>query len=369
MRKILIIGVFLSLLLSCGKPISIDGYGNAKGFTLHKNNEGRVESVEILSGGEIWHYEFFPREEGSQTHSVGKNRWRVAVPLQRVVVCTSTVLALLDSISVGEEVVGLDGNYTSLSFFKERVRSKKIQLVSEGLSLDRERLVQLKPEAVFFSPAQNDVNEIKKILEAKALPIPIEDWRESSALGRAQWAELEAAFFGKEVEAKQLFEEIQSRYLHLVQKAKENSKKPLLLFHLPVNGQWRMPAGNSFLGALVKDGGAIYPVGDLPTETVVYDLEGVYSRFSQATVWLLHMGRFKNRKDFQEAMVSSMGDSRLKEFLPLYKARVAINDRLLDERGFNGFYDYSALRPDWLLEDIVAILEGGEPLHFYRVLK
>ena len=238
--------LLLTILLfaACGKVSKIDGYGHAELFSLQKNERGEVVSAEILSGGEIWRYRFCPREEGCAV--LGDREFRVAVPLRRTAVCTTTVLALMEAVGAEEAVVGVDGDYTTIKSFRERISRKEIPLLAEGMKLDREKLTALKPEAVFFSPAGGDWEETKKIISAGAVPVPIEDWRETTPLGRAQWAELEAAFFGKSIEAAALFGKIESRYKDIKAKISLRSRRPEVMFNLPANGQWRMPSGSSF---------------------------------------------------------------------------------------------------------------------------
>ena len=150
---------------------------------------------------------------------------------------------------------------------------------------------------------------------------------------------------------------------------KKHRRRPEVMFNLPANGQWRMPSGSSFSATAAREGGCFYLAPETAAETVLFDLEGVFARFSSASLWVLHSGSFQSRAEFENAALSAFGDSRLDGFSPLKTARVAVNDRLTDERGFNGFYDYSPLRPDWLLEDWAAMTGGGEPTHFYRILK
>lgn len=355
------------LLAACGKTPGIDGYGHAGLFSLQKNGQGEVVSAEILSGGDIWRYRFCSREEGSAV--LGEREFRVAVPLSRAAVCTTTVLALTEAVGVENAVVGVDGDYTTIESFRRRIARKEIRLLSEGMGLDREKLAALKPEAVFFSPAAGDSEEAQKIISAAAVPVPIEDWREATPLGRAQWAELEAAFFGKSIEAAALFGEIESRYEAVKVKISVRSRRPEVMFNLPANGQWRMPSDGSFSATVAKEGGCFYPAPESAAGTVLFDLEGVFARFSSASLWVLHSGTFRTREEFENAALSASGDPRLDGFAPLKTARIAVNDRMTDGRGFNGFYDYSPLRPDWLLEDWAAMTGGGEPTHFYRILK
>ena len=149
------------LLAACGKVSKIDGYGHAELFSLQKNERGEVVLAEILSGGEIWRYRFCPREEGCAV--LGDREFRVAVPLRRTAVCTTTVLALIEAVGAEEAVVGVDGDYTTIKSFRERISRKEIPLLAEGMKLDREKLTALKPEAVFFSPAGGDWEEAEKI--------------------------------------------------------------------------------------------------------------------------------------------------------------------------------------------------------------
>lgn len=363
--------VFILTLLffSCGKTSEFSGYGQARGFSLEKDRNGRVLSAQIEVDGELFTYEFYDRREAAPARPKENRCFRVAVPQKRVAVCTTTMLVLLDEISEVEAVVGMDGDYTTVPSFRRRIEEGKISFLADGMVLDREKLAALRPETVFFSPAAGDRAEIRKIIDCGAVPVPIRDWQEPDPLGRARWAELEAAFFGKAEEAAALFRETERRYREIAQKTAQRSSRPQVIFHLPVNGRWRMPSGNSFTAAAVRDGGGLCMMPEAPSETVLLDLETVFARFSAATVWLIHAGTYADRKSFEKAALSAFGDSRLAVFPPLKQARIAVNDRLVDERGFNGFYDYSPLFPDRLLEDLAAVTAGEEPVHFYRVLK
>lgn len=364
-----LIAFFLLFISACSRTPQIEGYGQARGFTLEKNSEGEVTAARILSDGQVFEYEFCRREEGTSGCIDGSRRFRVAVPQIRTAVCTSTMLVLLDEIGEVDAVAGMDGDYTTVPSFRRKIKEKKISFLADGMVLDKEKLAALKPETVFFSPAAGDQAEIQKILDCGAVPVPIWDWREPDPLGRARWAELEAAFFGKSEEAAALFRETEQRYRKIAEEVARRQLRPQVIFHLPVNGQWRMPSGNSFTASAVRDGGGICLMPEAPSETVLLDPETVFSRFSDASVWLIHSGSYTDRKAFERAALSAFGDSRLAFFPPLKQARIAVNDRLADERGFNGFYDYSPLFPDRLLEDLAAVTGGGEPVHFYRILK
>ena len=360
---------FSFLLFACGKSPEIAGYGQARGFSLEKDREGRVTGAQILADGQLFTYEFCERGEALSARLNDDLCFRVSVPQKRVAVCTSTMLVLLDEIGESDAVVGMDGDYTTVPAFREKIERGEIAFLADGMVLDREKLAALRPEVVFFSPAAGDRSELRKILDCGAIPVPIEDWREPEILGRTRWAELEAAFFGKADAAADLFRETERRYRELAGAVSAEGCRPRVLFHLPVNGLWRMPSAGSFTASAVRDAGGDYPMSDSASETVLLDLETVFARFSDAAVWLIHAGTYPDRKAFVGAALSAFGDPRLTSFLPLKTARIAVNDRMLDGRGFNGFYDYSPLHPDWLLEDLKAILNGGEPVRFYRILK
>ena len=241
---------------ACVRSPQLEGYGQARGFTLEKNSEGEVTAARILYDGQIFEYEFCRREEGRSGFVDGSfRRFRVAVPQIRTAVCTSTMLVLLDEIGAVGAVAGMDGDYTTVPSFRKRIEEGKISFLADGMVLDKEKLAALKPETVFFSPASGDRSEIQKIIDCGAVPVPIQDWREPDPLGRARWAELEAAFFGKSEEAALLFRETEQRYRKIAEEVSLRSSRPQVIFHLPVNGQWRMPSGNSFTAAAVRDGG------------------------------------------------------------------------------------------------------------------
>jgi iron complex transport system substrate-binding protein len=272
------------------------------------------------------------------------------------------------SLGLVDRLVGHDRfDYVSSPEVRERINSGAMIEVGDGVRLNIEILIDLDPDLVFAFSIGNPELDILGILREARIPFVVDAaYMESSPLARAEWIKYTALHFNKEAEAQHLFEDISSRYQELVRLGKSAEKRPTVLAGAPFRGTWHVPGGASFQARFLADAGGDYLWSeDSSTGSIPLDFEAVYGRALHADLWL-------NPSDWRSLADGRRREERMADFSAFQAGSVFNNDRRLNERGGNDYWESGSLRPDIVLADLIKILHPqllpNHELVFYRRL-
>lgn len=291
----------------------------------------------------------------------------VEVPVERIVVFSTTYLPSLSTIGELDALAGIDNKaYVYSAEVLEMVENGSVVQVGEHPNLDMETLLVLDPD-IIMTPVYG-VGGVYQDVGRTGMPVVVNaDWLETSPLGRAEWIKFIAAFFGKAGEAETYFREVAEVYEALVRKARGAESKPTVMLNTPWQGTWYMPGGDGYQAMLLKDAGAEYLWSDTDgTASVALDFEEVYNLAGDADVWL-HTGFWRSKEQ------ALQDDPRFANFKSFNTGNIYNNDARVRPSGASDYWESAPLEPHRVLEDLVRILhpgllEDGE-LHFYRKLE
>lgn len=271
----------------------------------------------------------------------------VRTPLKRVVVFSSVHAALLHDLSCEKQLVAMtDTTYAVDPRLKEGLRQGRIADAGSSMAPNVERLLALKPDAVFVPPMEG---ANYGLLEKAGLTlVQCADYLETSALGRAEWMRFFGRLLGAETQADSLFSDISERYDSLRQAVTSTTERPSLLCDTKQGTAWYTPGGKSYLGQLYADAGAHYLFADRPESgSAALSAETVLARGHEADVWLIKYGAANDLSYTQLAT----------DYAP-YKSLRPWQERHI--WGCNTlripFYEEAPFHPDRLLQEIVKIL-------------
>ena len=144
----------------------------------------------------------------------------VRTPLKRVVVFSSVHAALLHDLSCEKQLVAMtDTTYAVDPRLKEGLRQGRIADAGSSMAPNVERLLALKPDAVFVPPMEG---ANYGLLEKAGLTlVQCADYLETSALGRAEWMRFFGRLLGAETQADSLFSDISERHRCFATRSKE----------------------------------------------------------------------------------------------------------------------------------------------------
>ena len=221
--------------------------------------------------------------------------------------------------------------------------------MGDAFSLNVEKTLLLKPEALMMSGYNQTDANVQRIGQAGIPVIFNNEWMETSLLGRAEWIKFVAVFYDKELQADTIFSGIDKRYNDLKIKVQNVTNKPKIMSGNNFRGTWYMPAGRSFMGQLFRDAGAGYfYANDTTTGSLPLNLETVLKNFAETDVWL--------NVNFSTIDALIKADSKHALFRPAKTGQVYnFNKRLIPSTA-NDFWESAVARPDLLLGDVIAIL-------------
>ena len=275
---------------------------------------------------------------------------------KRIVLQSGVHAGLMHDLDVLDHVVGM--------FEMEAVTDTTLQnaLIRQGvvnlgnsLSPQIEKIIALKPDALFLSPIENSGFGA---LENCEIPIvECADYMENSPLGRAEWMRYYGRLTGCGEKADSLFEVVENQYLH-GKSLTQNSRNLSLLVDFPQFGAWYVPGGKSYLAQIYADAGLKYVFGDNDDEgSVPMNFETVFQQAKDADVWIVKYGK---STDYTLDDLLKI-DSRFAAFSAFQKGQIwGCNTYRVP------YYESLPFHPERLLRDLRKV--GKEDGVFYQKL-
>ena len=293
----------------------------------------------------------------------------IKTPVQRVIVLSTTHVAMIDQLGSAESIVGLSGSkYIYTRAIRERIEAGEVQDIGYGQGLDYETMVGLSPDLVFLYGVEGNVmTTLEKLTELGIPAVFCGEYLEPNPLGKAEWIRFFSLFYEKEDRAASFFKEIDSAYNALAHLTSELSFRPRVLSGLPWKDTWYMAGGESFAAKLMEDAGGDYLWKDnSSTQAVPLDLESVYLRAVNADIWI-NPGAASSLEDIIEL------DERFGNLSVQKNGQVYNNDARSNAAGGNDYWESATVRPDLVLADLIEVFHPGlltdHRFVYYRQLK
>lgn len=270
---------------------------------------------------------------------------------RRVVVMSSSHIAMLDAVGAARAVAGVSG----LRFVTNKhILARRSQVGDVGYdgNIDYERLVALNPDLVLLYGV-NSASAMESKLASLAIPyIYIGEYVEDDPIGKAEWTVAVAETVGKRAVAERVVSGIAARYKALRQRvAAAKVHSPAVMLNTPYRDQWFLPAASSYTVRLITDAGGrtVWSPDTTTTASQAVDIEQAYQLASGADVWIGVSG------------VASMAELKAQwpkfaDTKPVVSGRVYATTLRGTRGGGNDFWESGAIRPDLVLADFVKII-------------
>ncbi|MEZ0319416.1 MAG: ABC transporter substrate-binding protein [Pyrobaculum sp.] len=213
-----------------------------------------------------------------------------------------------------------------------------IKDVGSAYSPNYELLASLRPDVVFvfFYSGPYGTEAVLQRLSQLGIPyVVVNEFQESSPLGRAEWIKFIAAFFNKTDLAVKIFDGVEAKWNQLVAQVAD-LERPRVAWFI-IYGGVLYPAGAG-VRELIRLAGGAYAYAN-------------YSRVDMEVVW-------RHRNDVDVLIWSGYGVSKVEDLVKVDK-RLAELRPVLAGRAYaysKAFYQLANAYPEKLLEDLVRIL-------------
>ncbi len=326
----------------------------AKGFSIDKSNSG-ITTIKITSpwpnAESAFTYALVPRDI---LVSVQLNKEDydaiVTVPVERIVVTSTTHIPALEALGVDESLIAFpDTKYISSEKTRMRIDSGGIKELGNNQSLNTEMVIELQPDLVVgFSI--NSQNKIYETIQRSNIPVVYNgDWTEETPLGKAEWIKFFAPFFQKEKVADRIFDAIENSYLDAKSLAKSAAIKPKVLSGALYKDVWYTPGGKSWAAQFLKDANARYIWEATPeTGSLSLSWEAVLEAGQHSDFWI-GPAQFTSYKNLED------GSLHYKQFDAYKNKKVFTFAKTEGATGGLLYYELAPHRPDLVLKDLIHI--------------
>jgi iron complex transport system substrate-binding protein len=339
----------------------------ATGFTIDK-----FEGYSVVQLNSPWpnaekQFKYLLVEKGAAPPNDIQYDALVHVPLEKVVVTSTTHIPLLEALGEEQKLVGFPNTkYISSEKTRQLIKEQKVVELGENESINTELLLDIEPDAV-IGFAINGNNKTFRTIQNAGIPVLYNAaWIEKNILGRAEWIKFFGCLFQKEKLANDIFIKIENEYNTAKDIATSIDEKPTVLAGSMFKDIWHVPHGNSWAAQFISDAGGNYLWADSKgSGSISLNIESVLDKAQQADYWItLGVETSKNQ----------LGDRNVhyKEFEAFKNGNTYIANAS-GETGGLLFYELGPNRPDLILKDLISIfhpeLLPNHQLIFYSQLQ
>lgn len=348
-----------------GKEIPVD---YASGLSIADYGDYKIINVENPWPGADKSYRYLLASENATIPEGVEFDQKVQIPVEKIVVTSTTHIPSLEILNVENTLVGFPGlDYISSEKTRQRIAEGEVKELGKNEAINTENLLALKPDVVIGFSIDGS-NKSFTTIQKSGIPVVFNaDWTESSPLGKAEWIKFFGTFYGKTKEATAFFKKVEQDYLAAKELAKQAKEKPTVVAGSMYKDQWYLPAGNSWQAIFMKDANSDYLFEDSEgTGSLSLSFEAVLAQAADADFWI-GPAQFQSYEEMRNAS-------------PHYTRFKAFENKNIytfsSEKGGTGgviFYELAPNRPDLVLKDLISIFHPQLMPHykttFYKPLE
>ncbi|WP_312076293.1 ABC transporter substrate-binding protein [Chryseobacterium sp.] len=327
--KILILIAFLSV-IGCKREqkITPENWQQLSERTQIKNNS---ESFELKAGK--FNYNFKKSE----------------LPFKKVVILNGSMIGYISELNAEDQIIAVSSpEYIYSQKVQNLVKSGKIQNVGNDQKYDVEKIISLKPDAVFTNHIPSFENTYELLKNNGIKVIFLDEYLEQKPLEKTSYLKIFGKLLGKEKIADEKFNEIEKKYNQLKKEAASAKTKPNVLANEMYGNVWYMPGGKTSVAHLISDANANYILKDNAEDKVVtMSFEEVYAKTGNISFWV-NAGNHLTKKE-------------MLQINPLYSKLDVFNKGKVyafsekQTATANDFFESGVVRCDLVLKDYIKI--------------
>ncbi|MDX1279129.1 ABC transporter substrate-binding protein [Oceanihabitans sediminis] len=292
----------------------------------------------------------------------------VTIPIEKVVVTSTTHIPSLELLNVEETLVGFPGtNYISSEKTRARISNGEVRELGKNEGINTEVLLDTKPELVVGFGIDGNNKTFETIKKAGIPVIYNGDWIEESPLAKAEWIKFFGVLYDKENEANTVFNTIEKDYLEAKKIASEVKTQPSVLSGAMHKDVWYLPNGTSPEAQLLKDANVNYLWSETTgSGSLALSFESVFEKAKTADLWL-------SPSYYSSLEALEKANSHYTKFDAFKNKKVYSFAKTTGDTGGVIYYELGTTRPDLVLKDLIKIchpefLQDYTP-HFFKVLE
>ncbi len=378
MKKIILTTLLVTLLVSCKKNNAINDTVILKTIaTLETPKYATGFSAEVFTTYTIINlkkpypnatkgFTYLLLNKGTEIPKNTKYDQLVYVPIDKIVVTSTTHIPALEELNVLDKLIGFPNTkYISSKKARILINEGKIKELGKNENINTEILIDIKPNMVMGFGVNGDSKTFSNIQKAGIPVLYNGEWIEQHALGRAEWIKFFGYLFKKEKQANTIFNHIETEYLNAKALAETAKIKPTVLLGSMFKDTWFVPYGNSWASQFISDANGNYLWKNTSGKgSISLNLESILDVAQHANYWIT-VGNYKTKSELLA------NNQHYQQFDVFNNNNIYIANKT-GETGGLLFFEKAPTRPDLILKDLIKIfhpeLLPNYNLYFYQKL-
>jgi iron complex transport system substrate-binding protein len=322
----------------------------AKNLAIYKQEGYTVVTVKNPWPDAVKNFTYILKEKNGIVPDSLKKYTQISVPLQSIVVTSTTNIPFLEMLGVEKLLIGFPHtDYVSSEKTRALIDAGSVKNVGQNEKLNIEQLIELAPDLIVTFGIDNNNPAIEN-LQKSGLNVLIQaDWMEQSPLGKAEWMKLYGVLFGKEKQADILFENIVKEYNNALALVATKKATSTVLYGSMYQDQWFVAKGSSWVAQFMRDAKANYLWSSLKgTGSLGLSFENILDKGKTANFWIA-TGSFKSLSELEKA------NPHYSQFDAFINKTIYTFEGKMGATGGTIFYELSPSRPDLVLKDYIKI--------------
>ncbi|MEC5174079.1 ABC transporter substrate-binding protein [Chryseobacterium nepalense] len=271
------------------------------------------------------------------------------LPFKKIILLNASMVGYITELGAENMIIGVASpEYIYSENIQKFVREGKIQNVGNEQKYDVEKIISLKPDAIFTNHIASFDNTYKLLKDNGIQVVFLDEYLEQNPLEKTAYIKLFGKLFGKSDTALAKYDEIIKNYQDLKQMAAKAKERPTILANEMYGDIWYLPGGKTSLAHFISDANANYILKNNTEEkAVTMSFEEVFAKAGQVQYWI-NAGNHPSKK---EMLTMNPVYSKLPVF---NKGKVYVITGK-EKAKANDFFESGVVRSDLVLKDYIKI--------------
>lgn len=223
-------------------------------------------------------------KSGNFTYDFKQNQ----IPFKKIILLNASMAGYISELEAQNLVIGVSSpEYIYSEKIQNLIREGKIQNVGNEQKYDVEKILSLKPDAIFTNHISSFDNTYQLLKNNGIQIIFLDEYMEQKPLEKTAYLKLFGKLIGKDQEAVKKYEEIVKNYNDLKQLALKAKDKPTVLANEMYGNVWYLPGGKTSVANYISDANANYILSNNTDEkAVTMSFEEVFAKSNHVNIWV-----------------------------------------------------------------------------------
>ncbi|WP_415327812.1 ABC transporter substrate-binding protein [Chryseobacterium sp. MMS23-Vi53] len=284
-------------------------------------------------------------KSGNFTYDFKKNQ----IPFKKIILLNASMAGYISELEAENLVIGVSSpEYIYSEKIQNLIKEGKIQNVGNEQKYDVEKIISLRPDAIFTNHISSFDNTYQLLKNNGIQVIFLDEYMEQKPLEKTAYIKLFGKLLAKDQEAQTKYQEIEKNYNELKKLALKSKEKPTVLANEMYGDVWYLPGGKTSVANFIADANANYILNNNTDEkAVTMSFEEVFAKSNNVNIWV-NAGNHHSKKEMlgMNAFYSKLNVfNKGKIYVITGKEKAQAND----------FFEGGIVRSDLVLKDYIKI--------------